>query len=160
MLYTFDHSFIFEPGIWLGQGKVRIQQSSDFVNVYMKWDFSPADEKGGIACKQYVEREGVKDILCNALYFLPMTPVIFSVELTQDGAEKSSGFGFINAERIAWEYLKKAEETKEIETFLEGHESYILQQNGEYLCQAEFSSGKEYTTHLEGVLWKRMKYEG
>ena len=140
------HSFIFAPGAWIGEGRVTFSMSPDLVRYYTKWVVEAAYE-GKIACEQRVEKEGGGEDLFNSFTFYELTAESFKVDLTNDTLGTVSGHGIIDEKTIAWEFKGDSE--------FQGFEVYELQENGDYLVHAEYSSSEEFRTIVDGRIWKK-----
>lgn len=141
------HSFIFSPGIWIGEGKITFSTSPEAIHFYTKWIIEEFDEKVGYICRQQVEMLGVDDRVFNNLTFSDVTPQSFIVTLENNLIGRVTGKGIIDVKTIAWEYRSG--------TDFEGFEVYELQDNGDYMMHAEYSSPDQYRTIVDGRIWKK-----
>lgn len=142
-----SHLFIFKPGIWIGEGKVAFSVSPTRVRFFTRWEVKELGEKG-FQCRQAVELEGVDEHVVNLYTFTHPTDQKFQVVLENELLEKISGAGFIEGNKIAWEFRGH-------ETF-EGFEVYQLEENGMYRMHAEYASPDQFRTMIEGIIWKKM----
>lgn len=142
-----DHSFIFSPGVWIGEGKITFSTSPETIHFYTKWIVEKFDEERGHICEQRVEMQGIDDTVFNSLTFSDVTPTSFTIALENDLVGKVIGKGVIDPKTIAWEYRTG--------TDFEGFEVYELQDNGDYMLHAEYSSPDQYRTIVDGRIWKK-----
>lgn len=142
-----QHSFIFSPGIWIGEGKITFSTSPENIHFYTKWIIEKLDEKIGYVCQQEVAMQGVEESVFNNLTFSEVTPQSFIVTLENELVGTVAGKGIIDAKTIAWEYRPG--------TDFEGFEVYELQDNNEYMLHAEYSSPDQYRTIVDGRIWKK-----
>lgn len=140
------HGFIFTPGIWIGEGKITFSASPEFIKFYTRWQINQ-DMPGKINAVQTVEMQGIPEHVINVLTFSDITPTTFSVVLENELMGKVEGSGLINAKTIAWEFRQQ-------EAF-EGFEVYEIQENGDYLLHAEYSSTDQFRTIIDALIWKK-----
>ena len=143
--------FIFQPGNWLGQGQITFNDSPSIIQYYTKWIVREADE-GVHYCEQRVERQGIKEPLCNLYKFSVLIENAFLVELESSILGSISGQGSIENRNITWEF--KNPTPFEDTLGFSGYEKYIIQENDKYLLRAEYCSG-EHITKIEGHLWRK-----
>lgn len=141
------HQFIFCPGVWIGEGKITFSTSPEIIHFYTKWTVKKLDEKSEYVCEQQVEMQGVDDSVFNTLTFSDATPGAFAITLENELVGKVIGKGIIDPKTIAWEYHSGTE--------FEGFEVYELQENGDYMLHAEYSSPDQYRTIVNGRIWKK-----
>ncbi len=142
-----SHLFIFNPGIWIGEGKITFSTSPEIIHFYTKWTIEPFDEEVGYSCQQQVEMQGVNESVFNNLSFSEVTPKSFKITLENDLVGVVDGKGIIDPKTIAWEYRPN--------TDFEGFEVYELQENGDYMLHAEYSSPDQYRTVIDGRIWQK-----
>lgn len=146
-----QHSFIFKPGIWLGEGKISFSASNEQIAFSTRWTIQEEAQHEGksrISCLQEVEmRDGGSEKLKNKLTFSDITPTHFAVELSNEMAGQVFGKGIVDAGTIAWELREKSG--------FEGFEVYELQENGEYFFHAEYASTENFRTIIDGRIWKK-----
>jgi hypothetical protein len=140
------HDFIFLPGNWIGEGKVAFSASPETLHFYTKWVI----EKGNgqeISASQIVEIQGNDPPMHNAFVFSDINPKNFSLSLDNDILGSVKGTGVIDDKTIAWEFHGH--------TGLEGFEVYELQDNGDYMFHAEYTSPDQFRTIIDGRIWKK-----
>jgi hypothetical protein len=69
------------------------------------------------------------------------------MELENELLGKVKGAGVIDEKTIAWEFHGTGG--------LEGFEVYELQDNGDYMMHAEYSSPDQFRTIIDGRIWKK-----
>lgn len=141
-----NHTFIFNPGIWVGEGKITFSTSPENIHFYTKWTIEKNDETKGYVCEQQVEMQGMNESVFNHLVIFDVTEESFKIKLENDLIGKVSGQGIIDPKTIAWEYMGEE---------FEGFEVYELQDNGDYTLHAEYSSSDQYRTIIDGRIWKK-----
>lgn len=141
-----NHDFIFNPGIWIGEGKIAFTTSPESIHFYTKWKIGKYDDEIGYDCEQQVEMQGVDESVFNHVIISDVTSHSFHVTLENDLFGKVTGKGIWDPKTIAWEYLSSE---------FEGFEVYELQDNGDYTLHAEYSSPDEYRTIIDGRIWKK-----
>lgn len=138
--------FIFTPSVWLGQGKITLTSSPEFIKFYTKW-FISQKEDGSIIATQNVELDGVEEPVTNIYTITKTTPAAFSITLESDSIERVSGTGFRNDQRIGWEFIGQQN--------IEGFEVFEKQENGDFFFHAEFGNSENFRTIIEGLIWRK-----
>jgi hypothetical protein len=141
-----DFDFIFKPGLWIGEGKVTFSASPEIVRFYTKWTVE-AEKNKKIVCQQHVEMEGGESNVYNTFVFSRLQSNAFSVELTSELLGCVQGKGLLDDKTIAWEFRGHPE--------FEGFEVYELQDNGDFMLHAEYSSIDQIRTIIDGRIWKK-----
>lgn len=141
-----QHEFIFHPGKWIGEGRIAFSASKETIHFYTRWVIGNA-ETTGIVCTQEVEMRGGDQNMNNSFIFSHITPTSFDVHLDNDVLGSVEGVGVIDAKTIAWEFHGKEG--------LEGFEVYELQDNGDYMLHAEYTSTDQFRTIIDGRIWKK-----
>lgn len=140
----FMHAFLFQPGEWLGEGKVTFSASPDVLRFYTRWNV--ADVSGGlILCQQLVEMQDQLESIHNAFCLTDIKEESFSIELSNDIIGSVGGKGIIDTKTIGWEFRHK--------DIFEGYEVYELESNGNYLLHAEYASPEQFRTIIDGKIW-------
>jgi hypothetical protein len=142
-----EHEFIFKPGIWVGEGRVTFSASPEKVRFYTKWEIKNKKDKS-IVCNQQVEMEGGESNVFNTFIFSEIQSNSFNVELSNELLGNVKGKGVIDAKTIAWEFRGHPE--------FEGFEVYELQDNGDLMLHAEYSSIDQIRTIIDGRIWKKI----
>lgn len=141
-----QHEFIFQTGQWIGEGKITFSSSPEHLHFYTKWMIAPRTEKK-IHCQQKVETHGNADQVFNDFHISEITDCGFTIELKNEHVGKIYGKGVIDAKTIAWEFRGTGQ--------IEGFEVYELQDNGDYMVHAEYSSTDQFRTIIDGRIWKK-----
>ena len=142
-----QHIFILEPGEWLGEGIITFSSSPEQLNFYTLWNVS-APNASQIQCRQKVEmKEGGNDPVINNLLISELNASSFLIELSNEMIGKVIGKGVIDPKKIAWEFRG--------DPAFEGFEVYDLQEDHSYHVHAEYVSGDDYRTLIEGRIWKK-----
>jgi hypothetical protein len=140
------HDFIFQEGIWIGEGKVSFSTSPEHIHFYTKWVIKK-NEKNEIHCQQQVEMRGGGDSVFNNFTFSDIKDTSFAVVLENDILGQALGQGVIDERSIAWEFRQHSD--------FEGFEVYELQENGDFLLHAEYISTDQHRTTIDGRVWKK-----
>lgn len=140
------HAFIFEPGTWIGEGKVAFSASPEEIKFYTRWSVDKL-KKGSITCSQEVELHGIDEKVNNAFELKEIEAHSFLMILENELIGEAQGKGVISEETIAWE-------VKGPDNF-QGYEVYERQVDGEYLFHAEYTSDDQYRTIINGRIWKK-----
>jgi hypothetical protein len=140
------HHFIFSPGHWIGEGRISFSSSADHFRFYTKWTIDPLEE-GKVTARQQIEIQGGGDHSVNQLLFSNIVNQNFQVELVQALSPPMHGKGILDEKTIAWEFRNRAD--------FEGFEVYELQENGDYMLHAEYLSGGQFRTLIDGRIWKK-----
>ena len=141
------HLFLFQPGIWIGEGHIAFPTSESKTRFFTRWSVQEIGE-AKIRCQQEVELHGLDQTTKNSLTLESVTDTHFHVTLENEMMGKVTGKGVIDPKTIAWELRDHPG--------VEGFEVYDLQDNGEYLFRAEYSSGDQYHTLIQGKIWRKV----
>lgn len=142
------HVFIFQSGIWVGEGKITIGLSSGFMKFYTKWEIEKEDSRL-ITAIQRVELDRGASHLINRFSFACTENQHFFVSLQNESVGNAEGKGLWDEKKLAWEF-------RDPHVF-EGFEVYELQDNGDYFFHAEYGTPDAFKTTVEGLIWKREK---
>lgn len=148
----FDHPFLFNPGTWVGQGRLSFSTSPTQLRFYTKWVINEKKEDA-IQAEQWIEQQGEQDLMGNVFTISAIKPASFEIELSNELIGSVKGQGIIDTQTIAWEF--KLSMNPDREDGFEGFEVYELQDNGDYLFHAEYFSGVQYRTTVDGRIWKK-----
>jgi hypothetical protein len=140
------HEFIFQPGRWIGEGRIAFSATEETIRFYTRW-ISEKGGPGGISCTQDVEMQGAEPATHNFFIFYNLTSTSFEISLENEIVGVVKGKGVIDDKIIAWEFHQTGG--------LEGFESYQLQENGDYMFHAEYSSQDQFRTIIDGRVWKK-----
>jgi hypothetical protein len=100
-----------------------------------------------IICQQKVETQGSNDQVINDFKLTELTASTFKIELKNEHVGNIVGHGVIDDKTIAWEFRGNSQ--------IEGFEVYELQDNGDYMVHAEYSSTDQFRTVVDGRIWKK-----
>ncbi len=143
-----QHQFLFVPGIWLGEGTVSFSASPETIHFYTRWEIEQLPTEGfPLRCKQTVELSGIDDKVTNVVEVTPVDSTSFEIWIENDQMVRVGGKGVIDPKKIAWEFRGKDN--------FEGFEVYELVDNGDYQMHAEYASGDQFRTIINGRIWKK-----
>jgi hypothetical protein len=143
--------FIFNPGIWYGEGIVKVVSNDSELKYYAKWRIQEKKE-GKIVAIQEVELEKTKEKTTNTFIFSQITQDSFLVALQNDLFGQVFGKGIISDIAIAWEFHGQ-------DLAFEGFEIYQHLIADEYATRAEYVSSGEPHTVISGKLWRKSDEE-
>lgn len=143
-----SHEFIFEPGVWLGEGKVRLSISDEELKYFTRWNREKSSADKTMNLSQEIEIKGLPDKMLHRFKFHPPADAEFKVELENEHFGKVLGMGFISPKKIAWEFRGS-------EGGVEGFEIYELQEDGSYFVHAEYVTKEDFRTLVQGKIWKK-----
>jgi hypothetical protein len=143
------HTFILEPGHWIGEGKVTFSISTDFLRFYTRWQVT-RDENGLIHAQQQVEMQGSDEAVINNFIIKKLSANTFDISLENQLLGVAVGKGVLDEKTLAWEF-------RDHQNF-DGFEVYELQENGDYLLHAEYDSQDQFRTIIDGKIWKKLDY--
>lgn len=141
------HLFLFQSGIWLGEGKISFATTNDSVRFYTRWKFVDTTAEGHVWLQE-VELHELDQTNRNLFTISHPTNNNFQIRLENESMGCVTGKGIINPDVLAWELRDQPES--------EGFEIYNRQKNGEYLFRAEYASSAPYRTLIEGRLWLKL----
>jgi hypothetical protein len=142
---TEKHEFLFQTSRWIGEGRITFSASSDRLHFYTSWLI---EKKGDIFhCEQHVEMQGSDNVVTNFYVIKDLDEKKFNIHLDNELLGKVEGSGLIDKKTIAWEFKENP--------LLEGFEVYELQENGDYMVHAEYSSTEQFRTIIDGRIWKK-----
>lgn len=142
------HDFLFQSGVWLGEGKISFSASPNIINFYTRWKiFLPSEDE--VRAVQNIELEGVKEHVINYYDIKEMTSESFKLFMSNDNIGEHQAKGTLSPEKIFWAYYKEGN--------LQGFETYSIQPNGEYIFHAEYISMEGDKTIVEGRLWAKQE---
>lgn len=140
------HLFIFQWGIWLGEGGILFTGAKDAVKFFTRWKVDLL-EPTKIVVQQEIEIFGVEERRINNYIFSEIKEGSFHVTLENESMGKVSGKGVLDEHTIAWELRDHPG--------LEGYEVYNLQENGDYTFSAEYASDQNYRSLIQGKVWRK-----
>lgn len=140
--------FIFEPGTWLGEGKVKLLVSDEELKYVTRWSVDKAKKSGRIGSMQEVQITGIPDVMHNQFYFYDFEDEKFAVTLENPTIGKVIGSGVCRPKLVAWEFRLN-------DIGFEGFEMYELLADGSYFMHAEYVSQEDFRTCIQGKIWKK-----
>ena len=147
---TNHHKFLFEEGQWVGEGKISFSATPSFLKFYTRWVIQherQEPERSTIRCTQQIEMQGDQDQISNQFIISTINDQSFNVELQNELIGYVSGTGIIDPQKIAWEFRGHPN--------FEGFEVYELQENGDYMFHAEYSSPDQFRSTIDGRIWEK-----
>lgn len=139
------HTFIFEPGVWEGRGKISFSMAEDQLPFKMRWTVLPKDNDQYLF-SQLVEVDDFTEKMNNSFCVSSVDENGFMIELENHLVGKVEGKGVINDHVLAWEF-------RENEQGFEGFEIYE-KSGDDYKMRAEFSAGEGLRTYVRGIISK------
>jgi hypothetical protein len=140
-----NHSFIFSPGLWLGEGKITLNMVEEELFFGTKWSVQNTDFKGKIACAQEIQVQGLSEHMRNELSFYDFQTKSFNVEMENQNVGKIVGVGIYDDKVIGWEFRNNPN--------FEGYETYQLQEDGSYIMKGEYITSDQFRTQIEARIW-------
>ncbi len=146
------HPFIFEPGHWLGEGKITLSMMEEKeLPFFTRWTIPLADEKGMIHAMQEIQIAGLSDIMQNEFTFFDQSKEGFAIQLDNQSIGKVVGAGRINPDVIAWEFRLG-------HLGFEGFEFYELSKEPDvYQMHAEYATADDFRTIIHGKVWRKLE---
>lgn len=144
----FNHSFIFSPGIWQGEGKILLNMVDEELIFNMQWSVQNKDFTGKVACAQDIQIHGLSENMRNELSFYDMQNKCFAVDMENQNVGRIVGSGVYDEKMIAWEFRNN-------DMNFEGYETYNLQADGSYQMKGEYVTSDQFRTQIEARLWLR-----
>jgi hypothetical protein len=146
----FNHSFIFNPGSWIGEGKITLNMVEEDLIFNSNWTVQNKDVAGKVSCAQDIAIRGLSDSMRNELTFYDFGGKDFCVDMENPNIGKITGVGVFDEKTIAWEF-------RDNEMNFEGYESYDLQADGSYLMRGEYVTSDQLRTQIEAKIWPGSK---
>ncbi len=138
------HAFIFQLGQWSGEGLLSFSMADDQIPFKTRWRIE--EEKNGIiAFSQTLEVDGYTDHMKNVFKIWDVREGHFLIELSNELIGTVQGKGVVNESVIAWEFKSKGQP-------FEGFEIYEKKEEGVYQFKAEFTSGNNLHTFVQGMI--------
>lgn len=146
----FNHSFIFNPGSWIGEGKITLNMVEEELVFNSNWTVQNKDFAGKVVCAQDIAIHGLSDCMRNELTFYDFGGKQFAVDMENQNIGKITGIGVFDEKTIAWEFRDNS-------ASFEGYESYDLQADGSYLMRGEYITSDQLRTQIEAKIWPGSK---
>lgn len=144
-----QHAFLFNPGIWLGQGTIQLNMIAEEFAFFTRWNIENKDSSNKIACEQEIQVKGFAEMMRNQFRFSHIEHGEFIIDLENQAVGKIQGKGLINNKIIAWEFRIN-------EIGFEGFEVYEKQEDQSYLLRAEYATADQFRTSIQGRIWQKV----
>jgi hypothetical protein len=146
----FNHSFIFNPGAWTGEGKIVLNMVEEELFFNTNWAVQSRDFVGKVACAQEIQIQGLAENMRNELTFYDFNHKTFCVDMENQNIGRIAGTGVFDEKMIAWEFRNN-------DMNFEGYETYNLQEDGSYLMRGEYVTSDQFRTQIEARIWPTPK---
>lgn len=138
----FNHSFIFLPGAWSGEGKILLNMVEEELIFNTLWGVQNKDFQGKVVCAQEIQIQGLSENMRNELSFYNFQGNTFSVDMENQNIGRIVGTGVFDEKTIGWEFRNN-------DMNFEGYETYNLQEDGSYLMKGEYVTSDQFRTQIE-----------
>jgi len=142
----FNHSFIFSPGSWRGEGKILLNMVEEELVFNTNWAVQDKDFAGKVSCAQEIQIQGLSENMRNELSFYDFQNKTFSVDMENQNVGRIVGTGVYDDQMIAWEFRNN-------DMNFEGYETYQLQPDGSYQMKGEYVTSDQFRTVIEAHIW-------
>ena len=146
----FNHSFIFSPGTWQGEGKILLNMVEEELIFNTNWAVQNKDFAGKVTCAQEILIQGLSENMRHELSFYDFQTKTFSVDMENPNVGRIVGTGVYDDKMIAWEFRNN-------DMNFEGYETYNLQPDGSYHMKGEYVTSDQFRTRIEARIWLRSK---
>ena len=145
-----NHPFIFQPGVWIGEGKVSLSMMKENeLTFFTKWNIKEINDQGKVEALQEIEISGLADRMQNQFVFYDFVKKGFCIELENQALGTVVGHGIFNPEKISWEFRLG-------HLGFEGFEFYEKGEDPEtYFFHAEYMASDDFRTTIHGKIWKK-----
>ena len=145
-----EHPFIFQPGVWLGEGRVSLSMMKENeLRFCTKWNVREIDDHAKIEAFQEIEISGLADRMENQFIFYDVTKKGFCIELENQALGAVVGQGLLHPEKISWEFRLGHLGFEGFEFYEKGEEPDM------YLVHAEYMASDDFRTTIHGKIWKK-----
>lgn len=144
----FNHTFIFNPGAWVGEGKIVLNMVEEELLFNTDWAVQNKDFSGKVACAQDIQIQGLSENMRNELTFYDFGPKHFSVDMENQNVGRIVGTGIYDDKMIGWEFRGS-------DSNFEGFETYTLQPDGSYHMKGEYITSDQFRTQIEARLFPK-----
>src|SRR5258708_15270179 len=100
----FNHSFIFSPGNWFGEGKITLNMVEEELIFSTNWAVLTKDFSGKVGASQEIQIQGLSDHMRNDLIFYDIQQKTFSLDMENPNIGRITGTGLYDDNTIAWEF--------------------------------------------------------
>jgi hypothetical protein len=146
----FNHSFIFSPGAWYGEGKISLNMVEEELIFNTNWAVQNKDFAGKVVCAQEIQIQGLSENMRNELSFYDFQNKTFAVDMENQNVGRIVGSGVYDDKMIAWEFRNN-------DMNFEGYETYNMQPDGSYHMKGEYVTNDQFRTQIEARIWLRSK---
>ena len=146
----FKHTFIFNPGNWMGEGKITLNMVEEELIFNTNWAVQNKDFAGKVTCAQEILIQGLSENMRNELSFYDFGPKHFTVDMENQNVGRIIGTGVYDENTIAWEFRNN-------DLNFEGFETYNLQPDGSYRMKGEYITSDQFRTQIEARIWPRVQ---
>jgi hypothetical protein len=144
-----QHAFLFNSGVWLGQGTIQLNMVAEELAFFTRWSIEGKDNSNKIACEQEIQIKGLADMVRNQFSISNIEHGEFIINLENQAVGKIQGKGLINDRIIAWEFRVD-------DIGFEGFELYEKQEDHSYLLRAEYATIDQFRTLIQGRVWQKL----
>jgi hypothetical protein len=141
-----NHSFIFSPGTWSGEGKIVLSMVDEELIFNTIWGVQDKDFSGKIVCSQQIQIQGLSENMRNELSFYNFQGKDFTVDMENPNVGRIVGKGVFDEKTIGWEFRNN-------DASFEGYETYTLQDDGSYRMKGEYVTSDQFRTQIEAHIW-------
>ncbi len=146
----FNHIFLFQPGCWIGEGKIQLNGFDEQMVFFTRWKMLHVDlDYVEFEASQEVQIAGHTDMMFNHFRFSGFDQKKFEVVLENQTWGEVKGVGVVDDRFIGWEF-------RHTDLGFEGYEYYQLQEDDTYAMKAEYVSKDDLRTLIEGKIWKQL----
>jgi len=138
----FNHTFIFHPGTWIGEGKIVLNMVEEELIFNTNWAIQNKDFAGKVSCAQDIQIQGLSENMRNELTFYDFGNKSFSVDMENQNVGRIVGTGVFDDKMIAWEFRNN-------DMNFEGFETYVLQVDGSYSMHGEYITSDQFRTQID-----------
>jgi hypothetical protein len=142
----FNHTFIFNPGSWSGEGKIVLNMVEEELVFNTAWAVQNKDFGGKVTCAQDIQIQGLAENMRNELTFYNIGHKNFTVDMENQNVGRIVGTGVYDEKMIAWEFRGG-------DTSFEGFETYLLQDDGSYMMRGEYLTADQFRTQIEARIF-------
>ena len=146
----FQHTFIFSPGTWIGEGKITLNMVEEELFFNTNWSVQIKDFGGKVACAQDIQIQGLSDVMRNELTFYNFEQKKFSIDMENQNVGRIVGTGIYDEKMIGWEFRSQ-------DNSFEGFETYTLQPDGSYFMKGEYVTSDQFRTQIEAKIFPHSK---
>ena len=146
----FNHTFIFNPGNWAGEGKILLNMVEEELIFNTNWNVQTRDFAGKVECLQDIQVQGLSENMRNQLTFYDFQNNTFAVDMENQNVGRIVGTGVYDDQLIGWEFRNNGMN-------FEGFETYHLQPDGSYLMHGEYVTSDQFRTQIEARIMPSTK---